>query len=108
MIDAEQCDLYDVLAYIRFKVEPLRREQRAENCREFLITQYPDEELQTFLDFVLRQYVSGGVTVLGQDKLPKLLELKYQSATEGSRKLGGAAFIRDTFRGFQKSLYAAP
>ena len=108
VIDAEQCDLYDVLAYIRFKVEPLRREQRAENCREFLITQYPDEELQTFLDFVLRQYVSGGVTVLGQDKLPKLLELKYQSTTEGSRKLGGAAFIRDTFRGFQKSLYAAP
>ena len=108
VIDAEQSDLYDVLAYIRFQVEPLSREQRAENCRESLITKYPDEELQAFLDFVLQQYVSDGVMVLDQEKLPKLLELKYQSTTDGSRKLGGAAFIRDTFRGFQKSLYAAP
>ena len=83
-------------------------QEPAENCRESLITKYPDEELQAFLDFVLRQYVSDGVMVLDQEKLPKLLQLKYQSISDGSRKLGGTAFIRDTFMGFQKSLYAAP
>jgi len=80
-------------------------QEPAENCRESLITKYPDEELQAFLDFVLQQYVSDGVMVLDQEKLPKLLQLKYQSTTDGSRKLSGTAFIRDTFMGFQKSLY---
>ena len=105
VIDAEQSDLYDVLAYIRFKVEPLSREQRAERCRKTLITQYLDEELQAFLDYVLQQYVTGGVRVLAQEELPELLKFKYHTIPDGTLKLGQTDFIRDAFRGFQKGLY---
>jgi len=105
MIDAEQSDLFDVLAYIRFQVEPLSRQQRVENCRDSLLTQYPDEELQAFLDFVLRQYVSEGVNVLNQEQLPHLLELRYHTVTDAKVQLGSLATIREAFTGFQRHLY---
>ncbi len=42
---------------------------------------------------------------LDQEKLPSLLELKYQSLPDASVELGGVEKIRDTFILFQKYLY---
>jgi type I restriction enzyme R subunit len=33
MIDAENSELYDVLAYIAFALDPISREERAELCK---------------------------------------------------------------------------
>jgi type I restriction enzyme, R subunit len=57
------------------------------------------------LDFVLSQYVKQGVEELDQDKLGKLLELKYHSLSDAEAALGGVPVIRDTFIGFQHYLY---
>ena len=67
-------------------------------------SQYGDKQ-QVFLGFVLDQYVSEGVGELSQEKLPDLLELKYQSVRDAAMELGGAASIKDVFVGFQKYLY---
>ena len=42
---------------------------------------------------------------LDQEKLPSLLQLKYQSITEAVDELGGVEKIQDTFIAFQKYLY---
>ena len=104
MIDADNSDLYDVLAYIAFALTPISRKERVETRKGNILSHY-DEKLQAFLDFVLDQYVKEGVSELDQAKLPDLLELKYKAVSDAALELGGAAKIRDTFVGFQKYLY---
>ena len=72
--------------------------------RDDIISRY-DDKLQSFLDFVLGQYVNQGVGELDQEKLPDLLELKYHTVNDAAAELGSVATIRDTFIGFQRHLY---
>jgi type I restriction enzyme, R subunit len=104
MIDADNSDLYDVLAYIAFALSPVTREERV-NARKIQILAHYDEKLQTFLDFVLAEYVKEGVGELDQNKLAPLLQLKYLGVTDAAAQLGGIAKIRETFIGFQRHLY---
>jgi type I restriction enzyme, R subunit len=104
MIDAEKSDLFDVLAYIAFALPPITREARVMSRRADIFAHY-DSKLQEFLDFVLSQYVKEGVEDLEQEKLSKLLELKYHNINDAAAALGGVPIIRDTFVGFQQYLY---
>lgn len=104
MINAEKSDLFDVLAYIAFALSPLTREVRAKTGKEKIGGLY-DDKLQSFLDFVLSQYVKEGVSELDSDKLPDLLELKYRGVSDATEHLGSVAAIRDAFLGFQRHLY---
>ncbi|RLA53740.1 MAG: restriction endonuclease subunit R, partial [Gammaproteobacteria bacterium] len=104
MIDAENSDLFDVLAYIAFALSPITREERVDTHKEQIFSHY-DDRLKGFLDFVLVQYVKEGVGELDQDKLPDLLELKYHAVSDAAAELGGVAQIRDAFIGFQRHLY---
>lgn len=106
MISAEKSDIFDVLAYIAFALAPITREQRVTMRRSDIFARY-DTKLQTFLDFVLGQYVAQGVGELDQEKLGPLLELKYHTIDDAARQLGSAPVIRDAFLGFQQHLYAA-
>ena len=104
MIDAQKSDLFDVLAYIAFALAPVTRQERVATHKIQIFSQY-DEKLQSFLDFVLSQYVQEGVGELDQEKLPHLLELKYRAVADAVERLGGVPAIRDAFIGFQKHLY---
>ena len=104
MIDAERSDLYDVLAYIAFAQAPISREERVETHKSLVFAHYGDKQRE-FLDFVLDQYVKQGVRELDEEKLPHLLELKYQAVVDAVAVLGKVANIREMFIGFQKHLY---
>jgi type I restriction enzyme R subunit len=104
LIDAENSDLYDVLAYIAFAQSPITRQQRVEERRGIISAQY-DQKLQAFIDFVLAQYVQEGVDELDQAKLPKLLTLKYHAIPDAEAILGSVGSIREAFIGFQRYLY---
>lgn len=106
IIDAENSDLFDVLAHVAFALQPLSRVNRA-NIAKDKVHQNFDDKQQAFLDFVLTQYVKQGVDELSQEKLRGLLELKYQSIHDATVTLGNAAEIRQMFIGFQKHLYQA-
>lgn len=104
MVDAEKSDVFDVLAYIAFAHAPMTRAKRVDTHRDRIFDEY-DEQLQQFIEFVLAQYVNEGVGELDQDKLPDLLQIRYQGVREAAQLLGGVAKIRDTFVGFQRHLY---
>lgn len=104
IIDAEKSDLFDVLAYIAYTKAPLTRAERV-NAHKSQIMKLYDPKLQTFLDFVLAQYVAQGVTELDQEKLGSLLELKYHTVNDAAVELGGVAAICDAFINFQGYLY---
>jgi len=106
IIDAENSDLFDVLAHVAFAMQPISREERACEARGQLHEHFGDKQ-QTFLDFVLAHYVHEGVEELEQEKLTKLLRLKYHdSIPDAVADLGGdIAVIRNLFSGFQRYLY---
>jgi len=105
IIDAEQSDLFDVLAHVAFAMAPVTREDRATRARLAIRRQFTDKQ-QAFLDFVLSHYVQVGVEELDQEKLTPLLRLKYHnSIADALADLGRAEEIGQAFAGFQKYLY---
>jgi len=104
LISAEKSDLFDVLEYVSYAIKPLTREDRVENAHT-KIYKGLNEEQQAFISFVLNKYVETGVEELDQEKIPDLLNLKYQSLSDATSILGGVDKIRRTFISFQKYLY---
>jgi type I restriction enzyme R subunit len=105
IIDAENSDLFDVLAHIAYASQPLTREERATSAKAAISTHFNGKQ-QAFLDFVLSQYVKVGVEELDQDKLSPLLKLKYNNAiADAVADLGRPEEIGTVFAGFQKYLY---
>ena len=105
IIDAEKCDLFDVLAYVAYAMPTLTREERAGRAKKEISTHFNDRQ-KAFLDFVLAHYVSEGVDELDQAKLTPLLHLKYRnSIADAVADLGRPEEIGRVFSGFQRYLY---
>lgn len=103
MVHGQNSDLYDVLAYVAYHKDLIPRTERAERAKIHFETYNPKQ--QTFLNFVLDQYVISGVDELDDAKLPDLLELKYHALADAKEELGDIKSIRETFIGFQGLLY---
>ena len=103
-IDAENSDVYDVLAHVAYALPTLTRSERADFARKSL-TGFTAKQ-QAFITFVLGHYVNIGVEELGRDKLRPLLHLMYKHSIDDAIKdLGPAPEISAMFAGFQKYLY---
>ena len=105
-IEAENSDLFDVLAYVAFAAEPMTRADRAAGARAATAAELTDKQ-QGFVDFVLAQYVKQGVEELDQEKLSPLLRLKYRALNDAFDELGKPDQVRRVFVGFQRHLYRA-
>jgi type I restriction enzyme R subunit len=107
IINAENSDLFDVLAYVAYALPPVTRDVRAANAKVYINTQFSAKQ-QVFLDFVLQHYITVGVEELDTEKLNPLLRLKYHNAiADAVADLGQPEQIRQVFIGFQKYLYAS-
>ncbi|MGB6563893.1 MAG: DEAD/DEAH box helicase family protein [Candidatus Binataceae bacterium] len=104
IIEAENSDLFDVLAHVAYALPPLTREERAAKARIEISTHFNSKQ-QVFLAFVLSHYVRVGVEELDQAKLRPLLTLKYHAIADAVAELGKAEEIRNVFASFQKYLY---
>lgn len=104
IIDAEDSDLFDVLAFVAYALPPLTREERAARAKLEISTRFNNKQ-QIFLEFVLSHYVQVGVEELDQEKLTPLLYLKYHSLSDAVDELGRPDEIGKVFVGFQRFLY---
>ena len=105
IIDAENSDLFDVLAHVAWALPPETRQERAARAQLAIAGEFSDRQ-QAFLDFVLAHYVSEGVGELDQEKLTPLLKLRYHdSLADALADLGDALLVGAMFAGFQKYLY---
>ena len=105
-IDAEKCDLFDVLEFVAYEAKMLTRETRVANAQRKIFALL-DHDQKEFVEFVLSKYIETGVEELDQEKLPQLLELKYQAVSDAAEKLGGVSRIRELFIDFQRHLYGS-
>ncbi len=104
IVDAENSDLFDVLAHVAFALQPLTRLNRVDLAKDNIHQHFADKQ-SAFVDFVLGQYIKQGVDELSQEKLKDLLGLKYQSIHDATSELGSTSEIRQLFVSFQKYLY---
>lgn len=105
IINAENSDIFDVLEYISFAINPISREERVAKA-QLNIFKTLDNNQKEFLEFVLSKYIETGIEELDQEKLPDLLKIKYFAITDATDLLGGVSKIRNTFINFQKHLFA--
>jgi type I restriction enzyme R subunit len=103
-LEAEQSDLYDVLAYIAFALPRITRQERADRARPSIHASFAEKQ-RAFLDFVLSHYVAEGFEELDRDKLAPLLELRYHALSDAILDLGPAPEIGKMFVSFQQYLY---
>lgn len=104
IIEAENSDLFDVLAYVAYARDPLTREARAEAARIAGTVHFTDKQ-QAFVDFVLGQYVKQGVGELDAEKLSPLLRLRYKALNDAFAELGKPEQVRRIFVDIQRHLY---
>ena len=104
-IEAENSDLFDVLAFVAYAAEPVARADRAAAAKLAAAGEFNDRQ-QAFVDFVLAQYVSQGVDELDVAQLSPLLRLKYHALHEAFAELGQPNQVRQVFVGMQRHLYA--
>ena len=101
IINAENSDIFDVLAYIAFAMEPITRSKRVESRQSEIFSKYEDPKLQAFLEFVMGQYINEGVGEVDSSKLPDLIQLRYGAIHDGVKELGEVPIIRSSFIGFR-------
>lgn len=104
LVDAEKSDLFDVLEYISFNIQPITRDARASQAKPRILDGL-NVKHREFIEFVLFKYVDTGFEELDQARLPNLIELKYHSMADAVETLGGIDQIKKLFLGFQKHLY---
>ena len=105
IIEAENSDLFDVLAYVAYALPTVSRETRAATAKAEVSARFTAKQ-QDFIDFVLAQYVQVGVEEIAADKLSPLLRLKYHNAiADAIADLGQPEEINRVFVGFQQYLY---
>ena len=104
MIDAENCDLFDVLEYISYSRKPITRIERVTNAESNIYT-FLNEKQRDFIGFVLRNYVQDGVDELDMGKLSTMLTSKYGGVHAAQQALGNVEDIQKVFVDFQKYLY---
>ncbi len=105
IINAENSDLFDVLGFIEFELQPISRAQRIQNSKYDILAGL-DERQREFVEFILSKYQEIGVEELDEEKLPQLLTLKYLSLKDAETKLGTIDSIREGFFRIQRYLYS--
>ena len=104
LVDAADSDLFDVLAYVRFNLDPLSREDRANDARASGLSGF-EGEMRAFLNEVLTNYERDGVGELTFKSLSNLLTARYGTLADARTKLGAVAFVRQSFTDLQGHLY---
>lgn len=109
MFEAEECDLFDLLAFLAFEQPMATRKTRADLVRrnKAYFEQYSRKEAKEFLEFVLKRYEKAGTTELSREMLPTLVELSGLGTTKdvASAFGGGAIHLLEAFKNLQLELY---
>lgn len=76
IFEAEDSDIYDVLAHLSFNLDIKTRSDRAfaVHYRKY-IEKYHNDKVKEFLNFILKRYEKDGVKEIGSDKLSSLMKL---------------------------------
>ena len=106
IFEAEDADIYDVLAHLSFNHDILTRSERVLNVehRDF-IERHHSTKARDFLEFILRRYERDGVAELDEEKLSSLIQLSSIDKEELKEAFGGLRDIKEGYLELQREIY---
>ena len=106
IFEAEESDIYDVLAHLSFNLEIKTRSERAfaVHYRKY-IEKFHNDKVKEFLSFILERYEKDGVKEMGSDKLSALIKLSGIDGRELKLAFESSANIREGYFGLQREIY---
>ena len=109
IFEADDCDIFDLLAFLAFEQPMATRKSRADAVRanNAFFEQYQHEKAKQFLHFVLNRYEQTGTTELARERLPMLIELSGLGTTkDASNAFGGKpTYLLAAFKQLQQQIY---
>ncbi len=107
IFEAEDSDIYDVLAHLSFNMDIKTRSERVlavENSH--FVEKYHNEKAKQFIEFILDRYRKDGVKELDDDKLGKLVDLSgLGTIREVAANFGGIPQMGNEYLELQKEIY---
>ena len=107
IFEAEDSDIYDVLAHLSFNMDIKSRSERViavENSA--FVEKYHNEKAKEFIEFILQRYQKDGVKELDEDKLGKLVDLSgLGTVREVAQNFGGIPQMREEYFELQREIY---
>lgn len=107
MFEADESDIYDVLAHLSFNLDIKTRSERAfaVHYRKY-IEKYHSDKVRAFLDFILERYKKDGVKEMGSDKLSSLIKLSGMDLRELKEAFTvDGTSVREGYFGLQREIY---
>lgn len=104
IIDAKDSDLLDVLEFIAYSIEPIKRMDRVEENKDNIYS-HLNVNQKDFVDFLVDLYIKAGVSQLSNSNIKDVINMKYNSLEDAKKNLGNISSIKEVFTNFQKSLY---
>lgn len=108
MFEAENSDIFDVLAHISFNSKMITRHARAEEAKKDKeVIQKPNNDLaKKFLLFLLERYEKDGINELDRESLPSLIKISgLGTITDANQAFGNSNNLLESYYELQKSLY---
>jgi type I restriction enzyme, R subunit len=105
IFEAQNSDIYDVLAHLSFNLDIKTRSERViavENSN--FIEKYHNEKAKEFIEFILDRYIKDGVKELDEKNLSVLVKLSGNDL-KNLRSSFGEFNIRDEYFGLQREIY---
>ena len=107
IFEAEESDIYDVLAHLSFNLNIKTRAERVLHVEDSaFVEKFHNEKAKEFIEFILDRYKKDGVKELDEDKLGKLVDLSgLGTVREVAQNFGGIPQMRDEYFELQKEIY---
>lgn len=109
MFEADDSDIFDVLAHISFNTDIKKRTERVAYVKGIKVVydHYENLKAQEFLDFVLEQYAQHGIFELQGNNLGNLISLyKKGTVPEMALAFGGDESLKEAYYELQGELFS--
>ena len=105
IFEAEQSDIYDVLAHLSFNLDIKTRSERVISVENStFVEKYHTDKAKDFIEFILNRYRKDGVKELDEKNLSALVKLSGNDLKDLKESFGTYK-IRDEYFGLQKEIY---
>lgn len=104
MFEAENSDIFDVLAHLSYGTDIRYRTERRDIASSIL-DEYESLDARAFLEFLLTLYVRNGILEFRKDWLSKKIELFGRKPRDLATVFGSNTALREAYYKVQESLY---
>lgn len=104
MFDAENSDIFDVLAHLSYRTDIRYRTERRD-IASTLLDEYESLDARAFLDFLLQLYVRNGILEFRRDWLAAKVALFGRTPKDLATVFGSNIALREAYYKVQESLY---